>query len=137
MADELAVWLYGERVATIDRGRRGHPQLTYADEALVRYDLGTPLLSLALPVGTERYTQGVARPFFDGLLPEGEPRKSIRWGMSPSRATEIVGHLLERAPGAIATAREETEGVPEDLVATIEHWLAQLRVAVQGNCGTP
>lgn len=76
MADELAVWLYGERVATIDR-KRGRPRLAYTEEALGRYDLGTPLLSLALPVGAQRYTQGVARPFLDGLLPEGEPRKSI------------------------------------------------------------
>ena len=76
MADELAVWLYGERVATVDR-KRGRPRLAYTEEALGRYDLGTPLLSLALPVGAERYTQGVARPFLDGLLPEGEPRKSI------------------------------------------------------------
>lgn len=76
MADELAVWLYGERVATGDR-KRGRPRLVYTGEALGRYDLGTPLLSLALPVTTERYAQGVARPFLDGLLPEGEPRKSI------------------------------------------------------------
>ena len=37
MADELAVWLYGERVAVIDR-ERGRPRLVYTDEALS----GTP-----------------------------------------------------------------------------------------------
>lgn len=76
MADELAVWLYGESVATIDR-KRGRPRLSYTEEALGRHDLGTPLLSLSLPVGTEHYTQGVVRPFLDGLLPEGGPRRSI------------------------------------------------------------
>jgi hypothetical protein len=52
VAGELAVWLYGERVATIDR-KRGRPRLVYTEEALGRYDLGTPLLSLALPVAGE------------------------------------------------------------------------------------
>ena len=76
MADELTVWLYGERVAVIDR-ERDRPRLTYTEEALRRYPLGTPLLSLSLPVSSRRYTQGIVRPFLDGLLPEGESRKSI------------------------------------------------------------
>ena len=76
MADELAVWLYGERVAIVDR-LRGRLRLLYTDEALGRYALGTPLLSLSMPVGDRRYTQGIVRPFLDGLLPEGESRKSI------------------------------------------------------------
>lgn len=76
MADELAVWLYGERVAIVNR-LRGRLRLLYTDEALGRYALGTPLLSLSMPVGDRRYTQGIVRPFLDGLLPEGESRKSI------------------------------------------------------------
>jgi serine/threonine-protein kinase HipA len=76
VAEELTVWLYGERVAVIDR-ERDRPRLTYTEEALSRYPLGTPLLSLSLPVSTRRYTQGIVRPFLDGLLPEGEARKSI------------------------------------------------------------
>jgi serine/threonine-protein kinase HipA len=76
VADELAVWVYGERVAVIDR-ERDRPRLTYTEEALSQYPLGTPLLSLSLPVTSRRYTQGIVRPFLDGLLPEGEPRKSI------------------------------------------------------------
>jgi len=47
--------------------------------------------------------------------------------LPPTAAGKIVGDLLERAPGAIAAAREETEGVPDDLAATIERRLAQLR----------
>lgn len=44
MPDELAVWLYGDRVAIIERSR-GRLRLRYTDEALDRYPLGTPLLS--------------------------------------------------------------------------------------------
>jgi serine/threonine-protein kinase HipA len=53
--------------------------------------------------------------------------EAVRWGLSRERATETIGDLLDNAPGAMASAREETEGVPNDLVSTIERRLAQLR----------
>lgn len=76
MADGLAVWLDGERVAIIDR-ERDRLRLAYTEDALERYPLGAPLLSLSLPVSSRRYSQGIVRPFLDGLLPEGESRASI------------------------------------------------------------
>jgi serine/threonine-protein kinase HipA len=89
VADELAVWLYGERVAVIDR-ERDRLRLTYTEEALRRYPLGTPLLSLSLPVSSRRYTQGIVRPFLDGLLPEGESRTSIARDVTSQSATPTV-----------------------------------------------
>lgn len=76
MADQLAVWLNGTRIALIDQ-ERGRLRLTYTDNALARYPLGMPLLSLSLPLTPERYTHGLVRSFLDGLLPEGEPREVI------------------------------------------------------------
>jgi serine/threonine-protein kinase HipA len=76
MAEALSVWLHGMRVASIDQDR-DRPRLTYTDEALDRYPLGTPVLSLSLPVRPQRYTQGTVRPYLDGLLPEGDARKAI------------------------------------------------------------
>lgn len=76
MADELGVWLYGDLVATIERVR-GRPRLTYTEAALNRYPLGTPLLSLSLPIDTRQFAQGRVRPFLDGLLPEGDSRTAI------------------------------------------------------------
>ena len=76
MEDELSVWLYGARVAVIGR-ERDRLRLTYSEEALTTYPLGTPLLSLSLPVSSRRYTHGVVRPFLDGLLPEGTSRRAI------------------------------------------------------------
>ncbi len=102
MADELAVWLYGERVALIDR-ERGRPRLTYTEEALDRYDLGTPLLSLSLPVASRRYPQGVVRPFLDGLLPEGEPRRLIARdvGVPANDTFELIRALGRDCAGAV------------------------------------
>lgn len=117
MAEELAVWLYGERVATVDR-RRGRPRLAYTEEALARYDLGTPLLSLALPVGAERYTQGVTRPFLDGLLPEGEPRKAIArdLGLRPDDTYGLIEALGRDCAGAVVV---QSPGEPPPLPTTV------------------
>jgi serine/threonine-protein kinase HipA len=77
MADELAVWLYGSKVATVDQDRSRRPRLTYTDEALRGYQAGTPLLSMTLPVQPEHFPQGGTRSFIDGLLPEGDTRRAI------------------------------------------------------------
>ncbi|HEY7456896.1 MAG TPA: HipA domain-containing protein [Solirubrobacterales bacterium] len=134
MADELAVWLHGEHVATIDR-KRGRPRLAYTEEALGRYDLGTPLLSLSLPLATERYTQGIARPFLDGLLPEGEPRKSIArdlglraddtYGLIEALGRDCAGALViqplaDPPPRTPTTATAERLS-PEELEALVEN----------------
>ena len=121
MADELAVWLYGERVAIVDRNR-GRPRLAYTEEALGRYDLGTPLLSLSLPVGTERYTQGVARPFLDGLLPEGEPRKSIArdLGLRADDTYGLIEALGRDCAGAVVIQPLEDAPPPAPTTSTAE-----------------
>jgi serine/threonine-protein kinase HipA len=95
VADELDVWLYGTRVAQIESDR-GRPRLTYTAEALERYQLGTPLLSLSLPVREERYPQGVVRNFLDGLLVEGDARRRVAREVSV-RADDTFG--LIRALG--------------------------------------
>jgi serine/threonine-protein kinase HipA len=144
MADELAVWLYGERVAIVDR-KRGRPRLAYTEEALGRYDLGTPLLSLSLPVGVERYTQGVARPFLDGLLPEGEPRKSIArdlglraddtYGMIEALGRDCAGAVviqpLDDDPPPVPTTTTAERLSPEEL----EELVKNLRSAPLGAGG--
>lgn len=95
MADGLAVWLYDQPVAIVEEERQ-RLRLTYTPGALSRYALGTPLLSLTLPVQPERHTQGVVRPFLDGLLPEGESRLAVAKDFN-LRASDIFG--LIRAVG--------------------------------------
>jgi serine/threonine-protein kinase HipA len=77
MADELAIWLYDSKIAVIDRDRSRQPRLTYAGAAIQAYQVGTPLLSMTLPVRPERFPPGVTRAFLDGLLPEGNTRRAI------------------------------------------------------------
>ncbi len=102
MADELAVWLYGVRVALV-KLKRGRPRLTYTDAALERYALGTPLLSLALPVTPREYPQGVTSSLLDGLLPEGESRKFLarELGLRPDDTYGLVEALGRDCAGAV------------------------------------
>ena len=121
MADELAVWLYGERVAVIDRVR-DRLRLAYTEEALRRYPLGTPLLSLSLPVSSRRYTQGIVRPFLDGLLPEGESRKAIARGVhAPERDTYGLIRALGRdCAGAVVIQPAEDPAPQAPTTTTAE-----------------
>jgi serine/threonine-protein kinase HipA len=144
VADELAVWLYGERVALIDR-ERGRPRLVYTSEALTRYALGTPLLSLSLPVSNRRYTQGIVRPFLDGLLPEGESRKSIarEVGMRADDTYGLIRELGRDCAGAVVIqpaddpARAQATTVTAEPLGTeeIEALIRNLRSAPLGAGG--
>lgn len=121
MADELAVWLYGERVAIVDR-ERGRPRLVYTNEALDHYALGTPLLSLSLPVGNRRYSQGVVRPFLDGLLPEGESRRLIARdaGVRLDDTYGLIRELGRDCAGAVVIQPVEDPPPPQPTTTTAE-----------------
>ncbi len=121
MADELAVWLYGDQIATIDR-HRGRPRLIYTEDALDRYALGTPLLSLALPVSERRYAQGVVSAFLDGLLPEGEARRSIARdvGVRADDTYDLIAELGRDCAGAVVIAPAEEPAPPTPTTVTAE-----------------
>ena len=121
MADELAVWLYGTWVATIDSQRR-RPRLTYTDEARSLYSPGTPLLSLSLPVRAERFPQGIVRPFLDGLLPEGESRRVIarEVGVGADDTYGLVRELGRDCAGAMVIQPMEESAPPPSTTLTAE-----------------
>ena len=77
MPDELIIWLYGQRTATIERRPNGRLRLTYTREVLDQYELGTALLSLNLIVQPEPFSHGTVVPFLDGLLPEEGIRQAV------------------------------------------------------------
>ena len=99
MAEELAVWLNGTRIAVIDRRLR----MAYTDDALRQYQLGVPLLCLSLPLRDEPYPQGVVRAFLDGLLPEGAARRTVArdFGVRENDTFGLIQALGRDSAGAL------------------------------------
>jgi serine/threonine-protein kinase HipA len=88
----LGIWLYGHRVAIVEKERNNRLRLSYTDYAHDTYEGGTPLLSLAFPLTRDRYPNGATRAFLDGLLPEGEPRRAIAQDLD-LLASDVFGLL--------------------------------------------
>ena len=131
----LAVWLYGIKVAVVERERE-RLRLLYTSEALKRYPLGAPLLSLSLPLTSRRFPHWTVRAFLDGLLPEGEPRRAVAadfdlragdtYGLIRALGRDCAGALViqpddEPAPPKPTTRTAEplTEAAISDLVANL------------------
>jgi serine/threonine-protein kinase HipA len=95
--------------------------MSYTSEALERYELGVPVLSLSLPLTEQRYPQGVVRAFLDGLLPEGEARKVLArdFGIRESDTFGLLRALGRDCAGAlvIQPADEPAPSRPTTLTA--------------------
>ena len=52
--------------------------------------------------------------------------EAVHWGMARRRAAEIVADVLARSAEAIEAARDETEGLPDDILTTVRGQLQQL-----------
>jgi serine/threonine-protein kinase HipA len=133
--DDLAVWLHGDHVATVVLVR-GRPRLSYTETALVKYPLGLPLLSLALPLTPQPFTPGVVGPFLDGLLPEEDARRAIAddfnvrasdtYGLIRALGRDCAGALVIQpadepapSPPSIATAERLNDDEIGELVANL------------------
>jgi serine/threonine-protein kinase HipA len=112
VADALAVWLYGIRVALIEQ-KQGKLRLFYTDDALNGFPLGSPLLSLSLPLSSNRYPNAVVRAFLDGLLPEEEPRRVAAEGLDlPTSDTYGLIRALGRDCAGAIVIQPESEPPP-------------------------
>jgi len=90
-SDHLTVWLGDVAVATVQPSSGDRILLRYSDAALDTWTINQPVLSCALLLGTGTLD---AVPFIDGLLPEGDTRRSansstgstaIRWRSSTNQ----------------------------------------------------
>lgn len=110
MVDELSVWLYGEKVATVTESRN-RPRLQYTADALAKYELGTPLLSIGLPLADSHFPPAQTRAFLDGLLPEEDQRRAIAEVLD-LRATDtygLIGELGRDCAGAVVIQPSEEQ----------------------------
>ena len=121
MSDRLAVWLYGDKVATIELERR-RMRLRYTRQALESFPGGAPLLSLRLRVTDERYPNGAVRSFLDGLLPEGEPRRVIAedLGLRADDTFNLARALGRDCAGALVIQPDSEKAPPAPTTLTAE-----------------
>jgi hypothetical protein len=94
VADRLVAWLYDTPVAVLIRGPEFRIRLEWRPEGIERWGLGSPALSVGLPIGTPAGA-GPAQP---GLLREHT---------APSSAvvTETLDQVLAAIPATPSDAR--------------------------------
>jgi serine/threonine-protein kinase HipA len=74
----LGVWNATTLLGRLSRVRGG-VKFAYDHTVLERVGLGRPIVSMSMPTSARPYPDRSARPFFDGLLPEGEARRIIAY----------------------------------------------------------
>ena len=127
MAHELAVWLFADHVGTLALVE-GRLNFRYAPAWLRRADAAA--LSQSLPLRAEPFDDHAARPFFAGLLPEGDMRHLIAQQLQVSRQNDFA--LLDGIGGECAgavtfLAPEKVLPAPES--ASDVQWLTDDEVA--------
>jgi serine/threonine-protein kinase HipA len=83
---------------------RGGFQFAYDPGILEPVGLGRPLLSTSLVTSVRAFSYSAARPFFDGLLPEGEARRIIAFdfGLAESDTFGLLREIGGECAGAVA-----------------------------------
>jgi serine/threonine-protein kinase HipA len=83
----------------------------YETEVVDQFGLGRPIISMSLPTSASAYSDRQCRPFFDGLLPEGQARRIIAYDLAiPEADTFAMLAVLGReCAGALAVLPEGEE----------------------------
>ena len=122
MAHELEVWLFADRVGTlalID----GRLNFRYASDLLSRQD--AVALSASLPLQTDPFDDHKTRPFFAGLLPEGQMRRLIAQQFQVSNQNDfaLLDYIGGECAGAV-TFLEPGQALPVPIFRDEVQWLS-------------
>jgi serine/threonine-protein kinase HipA len=104
VADRLVAWLHGTPVAALIRGPDFRMRLEWCPEGIERWGLGSPALSVGLPIGAPvgpRDLRGL--DFFENMLPEGPAleRMAALAGVRPVDTYGILAAFGRDCAGAI------------------------------------
>jgi serine/threonine-protein kinase HipA len=99
MPTQLAVWLSGNPVGTLAQ-MEGRMSFSYAPQWLMNVEAQP--LSQSLPLQPDPFDDRATRPFFAGLLPEGDKRKLVALALHVSRQNDFA--LLDGIGGECAGA---------------------------------
>ncbi|MGN6556986.1 MAG: type II toxin-antitoxin system HipA family toxin [Solirubrobacterales bacterium] len=122
----LDVYLHDERVGLLERVDGASLRFTYDRGWLVNAE--TPI-SLSLPLREEPYEDSECRPFFKGLLPEGEFLRSIArtFHISAENPFTVLQEIGGECAGAVSLV--EPGGEPPFASAPDPEWLTEPQLA--------
>ncbi|MEN9375249.1 MAG: hypothetical protein RL710_406, partial [Pseudomonadota bacterium] len=126
MAHELEVWLFDHRVGTLTL-LDGRLNFCYAHDWLSHKD--TVALSASLPLQAEPFDDRKTRPFFAGLLPEGQMRRLIaqQFQVSGQNDFALLDHIGGECAGAV-TFLEPGQALPVPTRRDDVQWLSDEEV---------
>lgn len=121
MVHELIVWLFADRVGTLTLVD-GRLNFRYALDWLSQSN--AMALSASLPLQAEPFDDHQTRPFFAGLLPEGQMRRLIAQQFQVSRQNDfaLLDHIGGECAGAV-TFLEPGQGLPASAQDDDVQWL--------------
>ncbi|HEX3735440.1 MAG TPA: type II toxin-antitoxin system HipA family toxin [Solirubrobacterales bacterium] len=117
----LDVFLHAERAGSLERLPGAELRFTYDAAWLASADAP---VSLSLPLREEAFEDRECRPFFAGLLPEGEFLKSVAraFHISAENAFTVLEEIGGECAGAISLVAPNSE--PPFAVAAPPEWLS-------------
>ncbi|MBT0961929.1 type II toxin-antitoxin system HipA family toxin [Denitromonas iodatirespirans] len=123
MAHELEVWLFADRVGTLAL-MDGRLNFGYAPGWLSQPD--AVALSASLPLQAEPFDDRKTRPFFAGLLPEGQMRRLIaqQFQVSGQNDFALLDHIGGECAGAV-TFIEPGQAFPSPNRNDDVQWLSE------------
>ena len=104
MADQLVAWLHGTPVAVLTPAPEFRIRMSWRAEGIERWGLGSPALSVGLPVGTRAGPRGLrGLDFFENMLPEGPAlaRMAVLAGVRPVDTFGILAAFGRDCAGAV------------------------------------
>lgn len=121
MARELEVWLFTERVGTLTL-TDGRLTFRYSPDWLLRRD--AVALSSFFPLQAEAFDDHHTRPFFAGLLPEGQLRRLIARQLQVSSQNDfaLLDYIGGECAGAVSLL-EPGQGLPSPDQGAEVQWL--------------
>ena len=126
MTHELEVWLFSDHVGTLAL-IGGHLGFCYAPGWLSRPD--AVALSHSLPLRAEPFDDRATRPFFAGLLPEGQMRRLIarQFQVSGQNDFALLDHIGGECAGAV-TFLASGQTLPTPVQTGAVQWLSDEEV---------
>ena len=119
---ELEVWLFDRRVGSLSL-LHGRLSFAYASDWLALPQATG--LSQSLPLQAEPFNDHQTRPFFAGLLPEGQMRRLIaqQFQVSGQNDFALLDHIGGECAGAV-TFLEQGQALPLSAAAGDVEWLS-------------